>query len=613
MAGNNPVGSRGLNVTVTDQNQHARHAGDDDAAVPAADLIAAHTGVDETESAVQPHTSHRSSADAPAGGANAATAGTAAGPPDVGGVDPTGGRNPWFALWAMVIGFFMILVDSTIVSVATDSILVGLQTDLNSVVWVTSAYLLAYVVPLLVAGRLGDQFGPKNIYLIGLVLFTAASAWCGLSNSATMLITARVFQGLGAALMTPQTMAVITRTFPPERRGRAMSLWGSVAGVAILVGPLAGGFLVDSFGWEWIFFINVPVGIIAFVLALRLVPQLPTHVHQFDVLGVVLSALGLFLVVFGIQEGQKYDWGTIAGPISVWSLIITGLVVLAIFVWWQARNRGEPLMSLSLFRDRNFSLANVAIASMGFTITGMAIPLMLFAQKSMGLSPMRSALLLIPLAITAGALAAPVGKLTDKVHPRYLAGPGFAATAAALFWLGSVATTTTPVVGILAPLTLMGIGNAFIWAPLSATATRNLPMRQAGAGAGVYNMTRQVGAVLGSAAVGVLMQNRITAQFSALATTGGGGGQVDPSAIQGNAGPLPEPLAEPFATAMGQSVFLPAAVLLVGLIAVLCFAAPTHAGSKAAAEDRERAETDGADADRAGADRTGATVPAVGD
>ena len=569
---------------MTEESQRARHAGDDEAAVSASDLIAAHAdaGRGTVQTATASHTSHR-------GGSPAATSEPPEDAAGVGGVDPTGGRNPWFALWAMVIGFFMILVDSTIVSVATDSILVGLQTDLNSVVWVTSAYLLAYVVPLLVSGRLGDQFGPKNVYVTGLVLFTAASAWCGLSNSASMLITARVFQGLGAALMTPQTMAVITRTFPPERRGRAMSLWGSVAGIAILVGPLAGGFLVDTFGWEWIFFINVPVGIVALVLALRLVPQLPTHVHQFDVLGVVLSAVGMFLLVFGIQEGQKYDWGTIAGPISVWSLIISGIVVLAIFVWWQAHNRGEPLMSLALFKDRNFSLANVAIASMGFTITGMAIPLMLFAQKSMGLSPMRSALLLIPLAITAGALAAPVGRLTDKVHPRYLAGPGFAATSVALFWLGAVATTTTPVVGILAPLTLMGIGNAFIWAPLSATATRNLPIRQAGAGAGVYNMTRQVGAVLGSAAVGVLMQNRITAQFSSLATTGGGG-QVDQSAIRSSSGPLPEPLQEPFATAMGQSVFLPAAVLLIGLVAVLCFAAPTHAGSRGAASPDSGAE-----------------------
>ncbi|WP_084614680.1 DHA2 family efflux MFS transporter permease subunit [Nakamurella lactea] len=477
----------------------------------------------------------------------------------------------------MVIGFFMILVDSTIVSVATDSILVGLKTDLNSVVWVTSAYLLAYVVPLLVSGRLGDQFGPRNVYLTGLVLFTAASAWCGLSGSVEMLIVARAFQGLGAALMTPQTMAVITRTFPPDKRGTAMSLWGSVAGIAILVGPLAGGLLVDNFGWEWIFFVNVPVGIVALVLGFRLIPQLQTHRHRFDYLGIALSAIGMFLLVFGIQEGQKYDWGTISGPISVWSLIIVGVLVLVAFVWWQAKNKNEPLMSLSLFKDRNFSLANFGIATMGFAITGMAIPLMLFAQKAMGLTPTRSALLMIPLAVASGALAAPVGRLTDRMHPRYLAGTGFFLTSVALFWLGSVASPTTSVIGILAPITLMGVGNAFIWAPLSATATRNLPMQLAGAGAGVYNMTRQVGAVLGSAAVGVLMQNRIAAELSA-ASGGAPGGAPSADALQTSTGPLPDALKEPFATAMGQSVYLPAAVLILGFIAVLCFAAPTHAG-----------------------------------
>ncbi|GAB3807529.1 hypothetical protein GCM10028798_32230 [Humibacter antri] len=169
-------------------------------------------------------------------------------------------RSPWPALWALVIGFFMILVDTTIVSVANPKIMEGLNTDINSVIWVTSAYLLAYAVPLLVTGRLGDRFGPKNMYLIGLVLFTGASLWCGLSGSIELLIVARVVQGLGAALMTPQTMAVITRTFPPNKRGAAMALWGATSGVAMLVGPLLGGVLVDGLGWEWIFFINVPVG-----------------------------------------------------------------------------------------------------------------------------------------------------------------------------------------------------------------------------------------------------------------------------------------------------------------------------------------------------------------
>ena len=180
--------------------------------------------------------------------------------------------------------------------------------------------------------------------------------------------------------MMPQTMAVITRTFPAESRGRAMSLWGAVAGVATLVGPILGGVLVDGLGWEWIFFVNVPVGVVGLVLAARLVPELPTHVRRFDLLGVVLSAVGMFLLVFGIQEGQSYDWGTIAGPVSVWSLIIAGLVVLAVFVVWQARNTGSRCCRCTLFRDRNFSLASVAIAAVGFGVTAMAFPTMLYAQ-----------------------------------------------------------------------------------------------------------------------------------------------------------------------------------------------------------------------------------------
>src|SRR5690606_1067484 len=197
-------------------------------------------------------------------------------------------RNPWLALSALVVGFFMILLDVTIVAVANPAILDSLHADISQVIWVTSAYLLTYAVPLLVTGRLGDRFGPKNIYLIGLAVFTLASLWCGLSGTIEMLIAARAVQGLGAALMTPQTMAVITRTFPPDKRGAAMGLWGGVAGLATLVGPILGGVLVDNLGWEWIFFVNVPVGIVAFVLAWKLVPALETHAHKFDIPGVVL-------------------------------------------------------------------------------------------------------------------------------------------------------------------------------------------------------------------------------------------------------------------------------------------------------------------------------------
>ncbi|GGQ55352.1 MFS transporter [Couchioplanes caeruleus subsp. azureus] len=484
--------------------------------------------------------------------------------------------RPWPALWALVAGIFMILVDSTIVAVAADALWVDLKTDLNAVIWVTSGYLLAYVVPLLLSGKLGDMFGPKRLYLVGLVVFTAASAWCGFSRTPEMLIAARVVQGLGAALMAPQTMSVITRTFPAHKRGSAMALWGAAAGVAILVGPLAGGLLVDGFGWPWVFFVNVPLGVLAFVAAVVLVPDLPTHRHRIDYPGILLSGVGLFLLVFGLQEGQRYDWGHIRDigplPVSVWGLIIAGVVALGVFVWWQSR-AAEPLMTLGLFRDRNFTLSNVAVAGMGFAFTGMAVPLMLFAQKSMGLSPTESAALLIPLAVLSGALAAPAGRLADRVHPRYLTGFGFVASAVALVWLGLTADGGSGVADVLAPIALIGVGNAFIWGPLTATANRNLPLHLAGAGSGVYNTTRQVGAVLGSAAVGVFMQHQVESKLEPFVPGMPAGAGQD---VAQSLGPLPEPLRGPFAEAMGASVFLPAVVLVFAFVVVQFFATPVH-------------------------------------
>jgi EmrB/QacA subfamily drug resistance transporter len=474
---------------------------------------------------------------------------------------PVARKDPWAALIALCIGFFMILIDTTIVSVATPAIIEDLDAQVNDVVWVTSAYLLAYAVPVLITGRLGDRFGPKNLYLAGLTVFTVSSLWCGLTASVGMLIVARVFQGLGASMITPQTMAVITRIFPAERRGRAMALWGATAGVATLVGPILGGVLVDGLGWEWIFFINVPVGVVGFVLAWRLVPRLETHTHRFDWLGVVLSGVGMFGLVFGIQEGHQYDWGQISGFLTVPTLIIGGLVFLAVFVWWQARNKREPLVPLRLFRDRNFSLANVGISTMGFAITAMSFPIMLYAQLVRGLSPTGSALLLVPMAVMTIVLAPVVGRMTDRLHPRLLTTFGFASIMVSLWWLSTVMTPASATWQLLLPFVLLGIGNAFVWAPLSATATRNLPPQLAGAGAGVYNATRQVGAVLGSAAIAVAMDSRIAAH----------GLSFDPSKAAASGGAMPAAVLDSFSEAMSEAMLLPAVVLVLGLVSSACF------------------------------------------
>jgi EmrB/QacA subfamily drug resistance transporter len=386
-----------------------------------------------------------------------------------------------------------------------------------------------------------------------------------------MLVVARVVQGVGAALMNPQTMAIITRIFPPHRRGKAMALWGATAGVATLVGPILGGVLVDAAGWEWIFIINVPVGVVGFVLAWRMVPQLETHQHSFDWLGVALSGLAMFCIVFAIQEGHQHDWAA-----WIWAMITGGLVLLVLFLVWQARNRREPLVPLGLFRDRNFSLSSLAIAVMGFSVIAMSLPLMIYAQAVRGLSPTRAALLMVPMAVVTIVLSKWVGGLTDRVHPRLLTGFGFAVIAASFGWLAASMTADSAWWRLLSAMALMGLGSSFIWAPNAATATRNLPMAQAGAGSGVYNTTRQVGSVLGSAAIAVLMDSRLAAY--------GLGGAGSPEA---GAAKLPPAVADSFAKAMSQSVLLPTAVLVIGLVAVLFYESPKHAGFAGAAVDAE--------------------------
>ncbi|HJC30054.1 MAG TPA: DHA2 family efflux MFS transporter permease subunit [Candidatus Dietzia intestinipullorum] len=449
-------------------------------------------------------------------------------------------RDAWKALAALVIGFFMILVDQTIVAVATDAFVTQLGATTNQVIWVTSAYLLAYVVPLLFTGRLGDQIGPRTVAVAGLVLFTAASLWCGLATNVEMLIVARVVQGFGAALLTPQSLSVITRVFRAERRGAAMGAWGAVAGIASVVGPVLGGVLIDALDWRWIFFVNIPFGVVAVILVWRWVPALQTRAHSYDAVGIVLSAAGMFLLVFGIQQGESHGWGGATA-----GLIAAGVVGIAAFVWWQSRVRTEPLVPLRLFRDRNFSLGNFAVSSIGFVTAGTMVPLMFYLQVVKELSPTSSGLMLLPMAMIAGILAPVVGRLADRIDPRWFTAVGYFSFSASLLWLALIMDSDTTVPALFGPIALMGVGNGCVWAPTSSTAMRRLDLEVAGAGSGVYNTTRQVGAVLGSAAIGALMQARIVAT--------------------GDIG-----------LGVADAMFLPAAVVLLGGLATMAFRTGAH-------------------------------------
>ncbi|MFE7836717.1 DHA2 family efflux MFS transporter permease subunit [Streptomyces sp. NPDC057474] len=437
--------------------------------------------------------------------------------------------NPWAALSALCVGFFLIMMDTTIVSIAIPGMLTDLNADLNQITWVNSVYLLTYAVPLLVAGRLGDRLGRKPVFLAGMALFTAASLWCGMSGSVEMLIVARAVQGVGAAVMAPQSMAFISTLFPENRRGAALGVWGAVAGVATVVGPLLGGVLVDTAGWEWIFLVNVPIGVLGLCMTVWLVPGgQPRNNRRFDVLGTVLSGLGLFALVFGLQNGQYYDWGTVAGPVTVVGVIALGTVLLVAFVGWQRYNTHEPLMPLALFRQRNFSAAAVAAASIGFALTGLYLPLTLILQSVLGLSSQEAGFLLVPMAVAGGVAGPLTGTLSDRISGKWVVLSGFMVFAVGIGMVAAVSDPETSPWLLAAALFVCGTGSGSAFAPMANVAMRGMPFELLGAASGTYNSVRQVGCVIGSAATSVLLQAQLSASLQSSAADAAAGLPPEP-------------------------------------------------------------------------------------
>lgn len=466
----------------------------------------------------------------------------------------------------MMLGFFMILVDSTIVSVAIPAISADLGASYNEVIWVNSAYLLAYAVPLLITGRLGDRFGPRTIYLTGLTLFTVSSLACGLAGSTGALIAARAFQGLGGAMVTPQTMSVMIRTFSPKERGDAMGVWGATAGLATVTGPLLGGVLVDASGWPWIFFVNVPIGLLGLVLAWIYVPRLELTNRHFDWVGVLVSTVSMFCLVFGIQEAENFGWDW-----RVWALLAVGAVTMVVFFRWQAHQGSSALVPLALFNDRNFSLAGLTISTVGFAVSTYIIPWMIYVQTVQGFTPTQAALLVLPSGVVSGLLSPWIGRLTNTHDPKPFAIAGLSIAAVSM---AASALITSPDVDprwMYAIAVVYGLANSMMWGPLSMIATRNLDPRLAGAGSSVYNTTRQIGAVIGSAAIAAMMSSQLASKLGGAAGAAGPDGVAAPTQVTG---PLPATLHEPFAQAMSNSIWLPCAVIGAGAVAA-CFFAKT--------------------------------------
>lgn len=408
--------------------------------------------------------------------------------------------NAWRAMAALSLGFFVSLLDQSMIAVALPGIQRYFDAGVNQVMWVSAVYLLAVVVPLLYTGRLGDIYGQKRMFQLGVGLFGVGAVCCALAPNVELLIAARALQGLGASIQMPQSMAVINRIFVRSRRGRALGVWGIVGSVATLAGPLVGGFVVGAFGWHAVFWVHVPFVFLAITLAARWVPELPTSGRRIDYASAGVSFIALTCLVFAVQQGPETGW-----PWWIWALLACGVVGLVVFITLQERSR-EPLVPLVLFRDRNYSVGSVAIVAMGFMAASMMIPMMMWLQDERGLSAGDAGLVVTPMALVSLCISPLAGILADKLDPRRLALFGFGILLATFIGVWALMLSDTSGWWLALPCAALGAGQSFIWGSNAATTMRDTPPELMGAASGVYNTSRQVGSVIGVAAVSAALQ-----------------------------------------------------------------------------------------------------------
>jgi EmrB/QacA subfamily drug resistance transporter len=423
--------------------------------------------------------------------------------------------NPWAILLVLCLGFFMTLVDLTIVNVALPDMADSLNTTLDDLLWFVSAYTLALAVLIITAGRLGDRHGKGNLFIYGVALFTLSSLACGLAQSPGQLIAFRAAQGIGAALLIPQTLSIIADVFPGDKRGAALGVWGTVAGVSGAIGPSLGGWLVSDFGWRWVFLINLPIGALVLLLAVPIMPKASRTVsHRFDIPGVALASLALLCLSFGLVEGERYSWNR-----WIWTLLLAAGILLVAFLFYERGQQDkEPLLPFSLFRDRNFSIVNLAGFAVSFSVVGLLLPTTIYMQSVLGFSPLRAGLALLPLAVGSMITAGPAGVLSEKFGGRVVLAVGLAAFGGGMLWFLLSVSTTSSWASLLAPIFITGLGAGCTFAPMGSEVMRNVPPRLIGAASGANNAIRQVGAVLAGAILGAVLQTQYTSALRDHAT-----------------------------------------------------------------------------------------------
>jgi EmrB/QacA subfamily drug resistance transporter len=434
----------------------------------------------------------------------------------IGTSDPRSGRveprpRATAVLVVFCLGLFMTLLDLTIVNVAIPSMATDLGTSLDQVLWVLNGYSIAFAVLLITAGRLGDIVGPRTMFMLGLALFTAASMGSGAAHGVTALIVFRAVQGVGAAMLGPQGLPLFTSVLPPERRGGAFAAMGAMSGLAVLAGPTLGGLIVTHWGWRWIFYVNLPIGVLTLLLSWWLVPDLrPGRRHRLDASGVVLLTLGLFGVVFGLIEGERFDWGVVGHGVTIWEIVAAGCAVLVVFGRRQARSQGgEPLLPFEVFRHRNFTLMTIVLAGMGFAMVGLYLPLTIYLQSVLGLSALSAGLAMAPQPLAMMVSSAVSGALAETVSGKLLLVPGLLVFVAGTAWVLAVADVGTDRWALAPALVVSGLGLGCVWVPVFGLATRDLEPRLAGVAAGVLDTTQEIGSVVATAVIGAVLQTRL--------------------------------------------------------------------------------------------------------
>jgi EmrB/QacA subfamily drug resistance transporter len=453
-------------------------------------------------------------------------------------------------IWTFVItsvALFMVTLDNLVVTTAIPVIRKDLDASLESLEWTVNAYTLTFAVLLLTGAALGDRFGRRRVFTVGIGIFTLGSIAAALAPSVEALNLARATQGLGGAIVMPLTLTILSSAVAPERRGLALGAWGGISGLAVAFGPLVGGAIVQGIAWQWIFWLNVPIGLLLIPLARARLKESYGPGGRLDLPGLALASAGLFGIVWGLVRGNAQGWGS---PEILFALV-AGAVGVAAFVLWELRT-DHPMLPMRFFRNAAFSLANVASLLMFFGMFGSIFLLSQFFQTVQGYSPFGSGLRILPWTLAPMFIAPIAGALSDRISPRAIIGTGLSLQAGALAWIGLVSAPDTPYSQLIAPFIIAGVGMALFFAPMANVVLSAVRPQEEGQASGANNAIRELGGVFGVAVLA-----------SVFAHVGGyGSGQS-------------------FVDGMNPAIFIGAGAVAVGALAAFLMPRPRRATERA--------------------------------